>query len=326
MARFRSAVLVLISLSSLGLRPEPLVSQTVEGVRLEVDNDNFNFWTPRDEQTDFEYTHGARLEVDTRLVLPWSRRIFGSRSRCFDHTIAEPCALTTWGLTHRIYTPRTNSRDPVPAERPYSGWLGISATAHSRDARRLRSFRTEVGVTGPPSLGEFSQRLVHRLGHWWEPLGWAHQIGFEPGVHLEYEEQLRRSVEGGGWTAEVVGRGRGSLGSVRTGTEAALQLRAGHRLPHPWQPDRDPRRRLSVSVFASAGGEWVLRDLSLDGTLLRSSPRVDKLPFVGTYSLGTEAHYQRVTLGLRVSNRSRAYRTEPGGHQFTTVLMSYSPR
>jgi lipid A 3-O-deacylase len=328
-SRRQPRILLIAMVALASWHAAPLAAQAVESVRLEVDNDNFNFWSPVDDRGDHEYTHGARLEVDTRHVLPWSARVVGPAPACADEpgpgTPAVVCAYTTWRLTQRIYTPRTNSRELVANERPHSGWLAVSATAHARRPSRLRSVRTELGVTGSPSLAEFSQRVIHRIGQFWEPLGWDNQLGFEPGLLVEYEDQVRRAYGGDAWSTDVVARAVGSLGNVRTGAEAGVMLRAGYHLPHPWLPRANDPERIALAVFVGGAGDLVLHDMSLDGTLFRPSHHVSKLPLVGWYDFGAEVRYHGTAIGFSVRSRGREYRTEPGGHRFSTISVAHTP-
>jgi hypothetical protein len=78
-------------------------------VRLRADYDNLSFWVPADERTDFEYTHGARLELDIRSLTGLQRRLFGNHAPCSRKVASQKhCLISTWSLTHQIFTPRTS--------------------------------------------------------------------------------------------------------------------------------------------------------------------------------------------------------------------------
>jgi hypothetical protein len=62
-----------------------------------------------------------------------------------------------------------------------------------------------------------------------------------------------------------------------------------------------------------------------DGNTFRDSPRLEKIPLVGQHRYGATLSYGDIALDFRIVNRSRAYRTEPEGHSFTSLSLTYRP-
>ncbi len=317
--RIGVAVLLLVT----GL-PAMASSQAVESVRLTVDNDNFNLWTPPDRRPDHEYTAGAQLEIGVRRVSSWQRRMFGGRDACSPDTPREtPCVSSTWALVHQIFTPRTNSSDLILSERPHAGWLAAAVTTDRSSVGRRDSLRIEIGVTGRPSLAEPVQKLIHAIGGFWEPLGWDHQLRFEPAIVVEYRTMGRRAVYRGGWSAETIGVIGGGVGNLRTGLEPEVQVRAGYGARHPWRRANDDRGGFSATFVGGVSGAWVLHNMFLDGTLIRSGHQVDRKALVGSYRVGVDVGYRNLLIGLHVHTRSREYATEPAGHTYTSASISF---
>jgi lipid A 3-O-deacylase len=186
-----------------------------------------------------------------------------------------------------------------------------------------------VGVTGPPSLGEAVHTAWHRLTGFWEPEGWRNQVGFEPGVAVRYAEALHLDATAGdaGRVLALVPAAGAEAGNARTAAEAGVQLRAGWRVPHPWSTAADRAHGpASVYVLAGARGEAVAHDLFLDGTTFGDGPRVEREPLVGRWELGAGLRWRAVTFEFRTESRSRAYATEPGGHQYSTFALTYRYR
>jgi hypothetical protein len=318
--------LSLIILAAITSSPAGAASQEIVDVRLAVDNDNFNFWVPAGERPDHEYTHGARLELDVRTSYAWQRQVLGDDRPCSGKTgEQERCLITTWSFTHQIYTPRTNSERLIRSERPYAGWLSVGMATHSREADRLRSLRLELGITGSPSLAEAAQTLVHSMGEWWMPLGWDHQLSFEPAFLVGYDTRIRERLERGAWSTEAIGGIAANLGTLRTSLEPEVQIRAGHRIRQSWDRDEPSTKGFSATLIAGASGALVLRNLFLDGTLFRTGHSVERIPVIGTYRLGIEVSYGPVSAGLIAHTRSREYVTEAGGHQFSSLTFSVRP-
>jgi hypothetical protein len=325
MRRFIPWFLTAVVISIAGT-PISAPAQRVDEVRLRADNDNFSFWVPADERTDFEYTHGARLELDIRSLTGLQRRLFGNHAPCSRKVASQKhCLISTWSLTHQIFTPRTNSERLVRSERPYAGWLAVGVTTHKRSPNRQQSLDVELGVTGTPSLAEAAQTMVHSMGGWWMPLGWRHQLRFEPAVLVGYQTHARHAVGSGPWSAEVIGGVAANVGNLRTSLEPDVQVRTGYRARHPWLRVGSEEDGWSATLLASASGAWVLHNMFLDGTLLRDGHSVDRVPLVGAHELGLELGYGPVTAGIVVHTRSREYETEPTGHQYTSLYLSVRP-
>jgi len=87
-----------------------------------------------------------------------------------------------YSLGQNIYTPEdTISSNLVRGERPYSGWLYASAGLISDTGSTLERLEVTLGVVGPSSLAEQTQRDVHRMRGIDVPNGWDNQLEDELG-------------------------------------------------------------------------------------------------------------------------------------------------
>ncbi|HEX8905497.1 MAG TPA: lipid A deacylase LpxR family protein [Longimicrobiaceae bacterium] len=266
-------------------------------VRVTVENDLFAPRRPSERPADYEYTAGTRVSWTSERAGWWAGR------RRLDADSAAR-RRTVWEVGQEIYTPRNDAAEPLPGERPYAGWLYGSVSAVEMRPRRTRVLTLQLGATGPPSLAEPVQTTLHRLAGFRAPLGWAHQLAFEPGVVLRYGESrtllAREGVElGPEWEAE--------MGNVLTGAKAGVRARAGGR---------------RVYAVAAARGEWVARNLFLDGNTFRDGPRVEKRPFVAQAVAGAGARIGRVGIEYRAVIRGREYRTQTKPHAWGSISIT----
>lgn len=320
--RIRSLlVLVLVATAS------PAAAQgALRAVRVEADNDAFDFWIPP-PRPDHDYTHGMRVVADLNGAPGWRRLATGLPS-CPPLEERQTCLATRLELGQKIYTPLRDAPAPLPGERPYAGWLYGSATARLVGARRERTLGAEVGVTGPPSLGAAVQTGFHRLAGYWVPQGWGKQLAFEPGVVVRYEDAflLAEGRSGRARLAVVAPYWGAAAGNVRTDAHAGVRVQLGYGVAHPWSPSREAGApRAAVYALGGVRGEWVLRDLFLDGSTFRSGPRVEKLPGVGEVEAGAGVRLHRVSLEYRVVTRGREYRTQPRAHRYSTLSLGFRP-
>lgn len=144
------------------------------------------------------------------------------------------CSLTMdTVLGQNIYTPRrVDVAEPQLKDRPWAGWLygGVGLTSFSADRQQVLGLK--VGVTGPASLAESTQKGAHCcLGSSKEPLGWNNQLRPRLGVQLSYLSTHYHFTEGPVGLQSSWG---GSVGNVRTQLRGALAL--------TWSPAGGPQR------------------------------------------------------------------------------------
>jgi lipid A 3-O-deacylase len=300
----------------------------VRDVRLVLDNDAYDFWIPVRIRPDHDYTNGVDLSMEMAGGPLWAAKLAPHAARCSATVSADSaCTSTTFAFGQKIFTPRVDSVAPVPGERAYAGWLYLSATGHRSTAAFHRSMGVELGVTGPPSLGRAVHTGWHRLAGFWTPRGWNHQLGFEPGVLVRYDEsRMLAGVRAGGVRLATLAPEWGAeAGNVHVGAHAGATLRAGWAVPHPWSPAAD-RGAGPASVYALARvrEEAVARDLFLDGA--RGSPSVNREPFVWQRELGAGMRVGEFTLEYRVLTQGRQYATERGPHTWSTFELRYRAR
>lgn len=289
-----------------------------------ADNDAFNFWIPV-PRPDHDYTHGMRLVVEADAAPAWGRLAPGLHPCTGKEGAEERCLATRLEVGQKIYTPRRDAPEPLPGERPYAGWLYANATARVLSRTRERSLGVELGVTGPPSLAEAVQTSFHEAAEYWEPRGWRNQLRFEPGVVVRYGEArlLGEGRVGRVRLATVAPHWGVALGNVLTGAHAGVRARAGYGVPHPWGPRGAEEPPVAVFATGGARGEWVGRNLFLDGNTFGSGPSVRRLSLVGEWEAGAGVRIGGIVAEYRVVTRGREYRTEPRAHRYSTIVLSY---
>jgi len=312
--------------SALPLLAAPAGAQVRE-VRLVVDNDAFDFWIPFDRRPDHDYTNGIDVSVEVAGAPLW-HALAPRTPRCSAAPAEGACATTTFAFGQKIFTPEIDGATPVAGQRPYAGWLYLSAAGATRSAARMRSVGVEVGVTGPPSLGRAVHTTWHRMAGFAPPEGWDNQLGFEPAFRVTYDERvLAAGLHAGG--VRVLGLAPewgADAGTAHVGAHAALAARAGWAVPHPWSAGAD-RGAGAVSLYAigRARQDAVARDIFLDGSTFRRGIRVDRRPFVWQYEVGGGARYRSFTVEYRAVTRAREYTAQEGPHTVSAIELRYRP-
>src|SRR3546814_17295330 len=98
-----------------------------------------------------------------------------------------------------MYTPDDVAlRNPPLDDRPYAGWLYGSVGLIAETGRRLDQLELTLGVVGPASLAEQTQKLIHEITESQEPRGSDTHPQNKPGGVLPPQRRRRGSVSGSG--------------------------------------------------------------------------------------------------------------------------------
>lgn len=272
-----------------------------------VENDKFSSFDAG-KQTDRNFTNGVRFNWMSEPGLSWEPLVaLASWVPVFDGSGKTRAGLA---LGQNIYTPEDISRrDLVRTDRPYSGWTYVAAALTSDLADkatpgrgRLDTLELQLGIVGPQSYAEQTQKEWHKLIGARVPLGWNNQLRNEPGFALFYERKWRRQetpIAKLGWLeVDATPHVGGSLGNVFTYAAAGATFRIGNDLSVDYGPPRirpglagsmsfdRPGDGVAYYMFFGFEGRAVARDVTLDGNSLARSHSVDRRPLVGDLQMG----------------------------------------
>lgn len=287
----------------------PAGAQAVSSATLRLDNDILAL-RGNGPPPDYDYTHG--LELSLELGEPGRlRRWLGATPPCGGAAAVRACAYHEIGIGQKIFTPRRDAPDPMPGERPYAAWLYLYSRSTRVEPGRVRSFGAAVGVTGRPALGEPVQNGVHRLLGSRRQEGWGHQLAYEPALVYRYTDGFprRRSLPGLG-IATLTPGWEAAAGNVRTAAGATASVGLA----------RSTGR--GAHVLAGARGEWVLRDLFLDGNTFRHNSTAERIPLVAEVEVGAGYRAGHWALEYRHAVRSREYRAQPDPHPYGSLVLT----
>lgn len=326
MTRLTTLSSLLAVLAATSLPPSPSHASTL-GVVLE--NDWF-------QGGDGHYTGGARVvwapgpdrpapqwAAGLARQLPW----FPGRGR----------VRHGYAFGQSVFVPNDISlADPPLTDRPYAGWLYGSIGLAAESGRQLDQIGLTLGIVGPASGAEQTQKFLHEVFGSEEPQGWETQLKNEPGLILTYQRSWRglARTQGAGaeldWTPHV----GGAVGNVLTYASAGVTLRYGKGLPDdygaprilpalPGSSDFSPASDFGWYLFAGVDGRAVIRNLFLDGNTFRNSRDVDRRPFVGDLQFGFVVDWPAVRLSYTHVVQTRDFRTQDGNDGFGALSLTF---
>lgn len=286
--------------------------------------------------TDRNYTNGVQIAWVPRVDSPpdWAVR-FAGHVPWFPQ---EGRVRHGYVLGQSMFTPRDITlTNPPLDDRPYAGWLYGTVGLGVETGRQLDQLALMMGVVGPASLAEQSQKFVHRVRNKDRPSGWDTQLGNEPGIMLNYQRSWRgyaaRTLAG--LDFDLTPHFGGALGNVFTYANAGLTIRYGKHLPADYGPLRiqpslpgsgffAPTNNFAWYLFAGLEGRAVARNIFLDGNTFKDSRSVDKEPLVGDLQWGAALSWRRVRFSYTHVVRTREFATQSGSDQFGAFSLSMS--
>lgn len=246
-----------------------------------------------------------------------------------------------FALGQNMYTPSDlHARNPDPTDRPYAGWLYGRLSVLNEAPRAVDRIDLDLGMVGPASLAEQTQKAVHHLaGGSTYPEGWRYQLHDEPGIMLSYEHVWRdaKPNELGPLEWDVSPHVAASAGNVLTfaglGATArlggnmpapvgALVMRPTSSIPYQDRPHGERPGAFSWYVYASAEGRAVARNIFLDGNSFQDSRSVNKHPFVGSLQAGVTLRYGRLGVTYAQTLQTPEHRGQNSLTNYGSVRLS----
>jgi hypothetical protein len=264
---------------------------------VQYENDLF---TPNSE--DRYYTSGLQLTSLKKTEPPaWLAEV--SKWAPF-YQSGHDLNLLQYNLGQKIYTPEDiNATELQENDRPYAGYLyfGISVLSRFIHAEHYdvgNQFEITIGIVGPASYAEQTQKLVHEITGSTSPQGWDNQLNNELALGLNYSRfwRLTRPLTKNlsfGINPQV----SGAFGNVYIYGAGGLMLKFGNDVKRDLSPPSirpgfpgviyfDGNKRSSWYIYLGFEGRLVLRDIFLDGNTFTDSHSVEKELLVGDMQYG----------------------------------------
>ena len=255
------------------------VPAMADSISLGIENDVFL-------HDDSDYSHGTQVKY-----------VRDSSAWIFD----------AWGvdILQNMYTPNDISSTEVQVgDRPYCGLLLASMFGDSTfTTKRGNEINTRnelgIGMTGPGSFAQDSQKVVHSIIGSKEPKGWDHQVSQEFIVQYQgYLDVNLAIVESEWFSLYDIWRASVFIGNYKDQAAIGMDLKLGLNPEKnkggniSFSASRNTRKPVRISLLGGVEGKYVAWDTSLDGTMFRDSEyTVESEDFVGEIHCGA-------TLGL----------------------------
>lgn len=283
--------------------------------------------------TDKHYTHGTEITYVSDTYQPdWFLKLASWMP------FYEPNSDTRfiWSLGQQIFTPSDIERsDLVVGDRPYAGWLYTSIgllTDHRGSSRHVDKFELVLGVVGPDSFAEDTQRFVHKITDSEIARGWDNQLDDEVTFDLQYQREWMLPLIDD--HLDIVPRVGLTLGTGRRDVGAGFTLRIGSGLSSDYGPPLirpsaagsqyfKPDQSFYWYLFVGTHGRYVEHNIFLDGNTDGNSYHVDKERWVGDVQAGAVLGWRNFRITLTEIMRSREFKGQDDPDEFGAIALSY---
>lgn len=217
---------------------------------------------------------GFRAPLLTRPFLGWLIEEHGDDFEVSAHTVGQA-----------MVTPKDISKSvPDPNDAPYAGLLFFRSGFVTLSGNRADSLSVTLGMVGPSSGADESQRLIHKMTGSTKPQGWDYQIKDEPVGQVERARVWR-------WGpapteephADLLMLGNVSIGNLESAVGGALIARYGTRLERSFGTANQLTGRISNpmaidggwNVYLGVGADYVYNQIFVSGSGIRSGQKAE---------------------------------------------------
>lgn len=297
------------------------------GASAQTFKNEFGFKSDNDsylaQGSDRYYTNG--LFINYRRAMDQSKLKNGLEKKIYEISAGQ-----------RMYNPISGyAPDPEKQDRPFAGYLyvgGALSWFHSNESVLKTSI--EIGTTGPNSLAEDGQELLHNTVGFYELDGWQYQIRNEMAVNLsaQYTKLLHRASNN---AIDFSFDGYANVGSTFSGAGAGILFRAGgiNQLFNSAYTNavigNNAKTKALVKreifFYAKPQLNFVAYDATVQGSMFNNNSPVTfgVKPIVFAQQIGFNYSSQRFTFDFGMLFKTKEIKSTAKAHQYGSISMFY---
>lgn len=299
----------------------------VANVHSQTYKNEFGFKSDNDsylaQGSDRYYTNG--LFLNYRRALDQTKLKAGLEKKIYEVSIGQ-----------KIYNPISGyAPSPSRQDRPFAGYLYAGgALSWFKSNESVLKVSAEFGVTGPSSLAEDGQELLHNTIGFYELAGWEYQIKDELAINLsaQYTKLIHRLVDN---AADISFEGYANVGTTFSGAGAGILLRAGNinqlfntsYLNASIGNNAKTKGLVPKEIFFYVKPQlnFIAYDATVQGSMFKDNSPItfDVKPIVFAQQLGFNFSSQRFTADFGVIFKTREIKSSARAHQWGSISLAY---
>lgn len=299
----------------------------VANVHSQTYKNEFGFKSDNDsylaQGSDRYYTNG--LFLNYRRALDQTKLKTGLEKKIYEVSIGQ-----------KIYNPISGyAPSPSRQDRPFAGYLYAGgALSWFKSNESVLKVSAEFGVTGPSSLAEDGQELLHNTIGFYELAGWEYQIKDELAINLsaQYTKLIHRLVDN---AADISFEGYANVGTTFSGAGAGILLRAGNinqlfntsYLNASIGNNAKTKGLVPKEIFFYVKPQlnFIAYDATVQGSMFKDNSPItfDVKPIVFAQQLGFNFSSQRFTADFGVIFKTKEIKSSARAHQWGSISLAY---
>ncbi|GIU52576.1 lipid A deacylase LpxR family protein [Shewanella sp. KT0246] len=308
-------------------------------VQFTFENDAFGLINTSDDDysNGIEWSWGKAVVNDfDELVLPkWLQGLYGYSY--LNHGGNRQYQIS-YSVSQRMYTPDDLQQAAlIESDRPYSGTLLWGTKLRSYGDGVADNLSLTLGVVGPASFAEQTQKQVHEIIDAKEPMGWDNQLSNEPVFKVEAQRlyQLAYTPLSDNLEFDTVFHGNAGVGNLMSDVGAGMTFRLGNILSHSYAFVSQAASRsnngyivksadeLSWQVFVTFYGRYVFNDITIDGNTFTDSHSAELTHQQAMINMGFMLNWQNWGLSFSAIRGTEQYHDQPNKANFAAVNINY---
>ncbi len=217
---------------------------------------------------------------------------------------------------------------------PYAGLLGWRSTLYAWDNDVADQFSVILGIVGPASLAEDTQKVVHRMTGSEKPQGWDNQLHNELVFSITGQRSWRFDMSNGeDFGTDFLTFASGSVGTYNSEVAASAMIRYGSGLEETFPavsilPGRDINPLAGSAgdhfyMFLGAQARYVFNDIFVDGNTFRDSHSVTLKHEGFIVSAGAVWNWEQWGMLFSVAETSSTFEEREGKGRFGSLSVTY---
>jgi hypothetical protein len=246
--------------------------------------------------------------------------------------------LYEFTLGQLFFTPDNQKTTLLQAQdRPYAGWLFVSAAKNTLHDSFMRHMQLTVGVIGESALGEQMQNGYHSISGNNRSNGWDNQLPNEPAVMLSASQvwALNQDASSNNFSWNLLPYAGAHLGSPYTAAEIGAELRLGYRMPKDYTisgisfisgvtaATNTNHEHFYGYLFAGVDSSAMLWNTFLDGSVFRDSHSIDNKPVVTKLTAGFVFNIRRAKITYTQVYQTKEFYGQLKNHIYGSVQIGY---
>lgn len=303
----------------------------------------FLFALPSVQAQTFKNEFGFSSDNDAYLFVGQDRYYTNGLFINFRHAVnqqqlSEKLEKKTFEISvgQQMYNPRSGfAPNPLTQDRPFAGYLFAEGVMNwfKKDEQGWKA-GIQVGTTGPSSLGQKGQELLHSIVGFYDPEGWDYQIKDELSINLsaQYTRLLQRAAN---QRTDFSFEGYARAGTTYSGAGAGLLFRAGKinqlfntAYYHAAIENNASTRKLvdkEVFFYAKPQINVVAYDATIQGSMFNNDSPItfDAKPIVFAQQIGFNYSSNRFTADFGLLFKTKEVKSAARAHQYGTISLFY---